>query len=868
MRISSSPLKSAGPRGLSSTTGLVLFLAASLALTACSGAVDGRNISGGTQTLSGFVGSPSLADATVTVLVDDGATTVSARSTDDASYTLNLDKTLAPPIRVQAEGGTDLLTGQPNETTLSALSFDTAPGRMIVSHLSTLAATMASCAGAATEGSLDNAWSRLATRTGLDFVDGAGDLSSAQLGALMRADLTLAESLERAGSALSDSRGPLTASEVLTAIACDLADDGQLNDSTPTTDARLVAVFRSAEAAVILEMTAGTPYLDGQRADVQLDDTLRQVSGDTQASIATAPVPAVMIEQASANLTLLDETFDDPALLDLAIAVSGSTAEATAGVQSTLDAAHLTTLWALPERVALADDTQIDQLAADMTAQASSSVPFVSLSADRTSISSGEAVTLSWASAGARRCRSAGDWHGNRPLEGTFNTAPITAAAEFRLYCRGLGGVGEASSQVAVVDPTRRPVVSLSADDPTLDANQTTIIRWTSSDATACTASGAWSGARAVIGSTGIGPLSQDSDYTLSCTGPGGTDTATLRVTVAAAPEPAPTLSFTASPGTITSGQSVNLSWNATNASGCQAGNGWSGNRPVSGTETRGPLTANTSFSLTCAGPGGSVTRTRSVTVTTAPTSPAPTLSFSVTPSTVTSGQSVSLNWSTTDTTGCTAGNGWTGSRATSGTETRGPLTANTSFSLSCTGPGGSVSQSRSVTVTAAPTTPVPTVSLSAASTLVSSGSSTTLTWSSTNATSCTASGGWSGNRAISGSASTGSLDRQTTFSLSCTGAGGSALAMVSVSVQGTVTLSWVAPTENVDGSPLTDLAGYRVYYGTSPRNYTNMRDVANPSATSASFSLPSGDYRVAMTALDGQGNESAYSNEVVKTVP
>jgi fibronectin type 3 domain-containing protein len=90
---------------------------------------------------------------------------------------------------------------------------------------------------------------------------------------------------------------------------------------------------------------------------------------------------------------------------------------------------------------------------------------------------------------------------------------------------------------------------------------------------------------------------------------------------------------------------------------------------------------------------------------------------------------------------------------------------------------------------------------------------------------------------------------------------------MVSISVNGSMSLSWVAPSENVDGSPLTDLAGYRVYYGDSSRDYTDMTDVNSPTSTATAIVLPSGDYYVAMTALDQQGNESTYSNEVMKTV-
>ena len=113
-----------------------------------------------------------------------------------------------------------------------------------------------------------------------------------------------------------------------------------------------------------------------------------------------------------------------------------------------------------------------------------------------------------------------------------------------------------------------------------------------------------------------------------------------------------------------------------------------------------------------------------------------------------------------------------------------------------------------------------------------------------------------------------GPITAQTTFSLSCSGADGTSLAMVAVRVNGTMSLNWVAPTENVDGTPLTDLARYRVYYGTSSRSYGTPVQVNNPAATSVQITAASGDYYVAMTAIDAEGNESAYSNEVLKTVP
>ncbi len=80
-------------------------------------------------------------------------------------------------------------------------------------------------------------------------------------------------------------------------------------------------------------------------------------------------------------------------------------------------------------------------------------------------------------------------------------------------------------------------------------------------------------------------------------------------------------------------------------------------------------------------------------------------------------------------------------------------------------------------------TPPVPTVAMTASVKSVSPGGSAQLTWSSTDATSCVASQGWSGQRDPSGSVSVGPLNAETAFALTCTGPGGSADAAVTVGV-------------------------------------------------------------------------------------
>jgi hypothetical protein len=82
-----------------------------------------------------------------------------------------------------------------------------------------------------------------------------------------------------------------------------------------------------------------------------------------------------------------------------------------------------------------------------------------------------------------------------------------------------------------------------------------------------------------------------------------------------------------------------------------------------------------------------------------------------------------------------------------------------------------------------APAPPAPTVTFTASASSVASGQSATLTWSSTDATSCTASGAWNGALTTAGSQSTGALTESSSFTLTCAGGGGTATATVKVAV-------------------------------------------------------------------------------------
>ena len=78
----------------------------------------------------------------------------------------------------------------------------------------------------------------------------------------------------------------------------------------------------------------------------------------------------------------------------------------------------------------------------------------------------------------------------------------------------------------------------------------------------------------------------------------------------------------------------------------------------------------------------------------------------------------------------------------------------------------------------------------------------------------------------------------------------------------GTATLVWVAPGANTNGTPLTDLAGYHIRYGTSPDSLTRVIDLAGSGATEFEVSgLTPGTYYFSVSAYTSMGTESAESD-------
>jgi len=428
--------------------------------------------------------------------------------------------------------------------------------------------------------------------------------------------------------------------------------------------------------------------------------------------------------------------------------------------------------------------------------------PTVSLNANPTSIFRGSSSTLSWSSTNATQCSASANpgssaWTGTKSTSGSQSVSP-TSTTLYTIACTGPGGSASSSASVTVNTPA--PTLTISADPTPIYLGNTTTIRWSTTDATRCTASVDWSGDKSVNGSQVVTPtkLGTSNNYVLTCTGPGGSVVKSPLLTVNQIP--APTLTLSANPPTITSGNSSRLTWTVGgNATSCTASNNkglatWNGAKAfANGTYDQSVSpTTSTQFSLRCSNAGGSVTRDVTVNVDVVP----PTVTFTADPKTITQGGSSVLTWTVLNATGCdgetldgvTDPNWPAGSRSFSITPRTQtvfpPRMPTTTYKLNCWNAGGGVDAYQTINVDA-PLAPA--VNLDANPISISGGEPTALTWTTANVSSCAASNdtglsAWNGTKGLAGTQNVTPAE-STNFRLSCTGPNGSAADSASVSV-------------------------------------------------------------------------------------
>ena len=157
-----------------------------------------------------------------------------------------------------------------------------------------------------------------------------------------------------------------------------------------------------------------------------------------------------------------------------------------------------------------------------------------------------------------------------------------------------------------------------------------------------------------------------------------------------------------------------------------------------------------------------------------------PRVTLSANPTTAYVGSASVLSWTSSGASGCEASGGWSGIRATSGTESTGVLQATQGFGLRCVGNGGEAFAEVTVTVI---DPPVPTLNLAASPDTIALGGTSVLSWSTADVTNCAAEGDWAGALTLSGSRTAGPLFEPSTFGVRCQGPGGEVYSDVSVNV-------------------------------------------------------------------------------------
>ena len=226
---------------------------------------------------------------------------------------------------------------------------------------------------------------------------------------------------------------------------------------------------------------------------------------------------------------------------------------------------------------------------------------------------------------------------------------------------------GTASASLVVQERVPEPVVELIADPTNIIEGNSSTLRWSSTNASACYSNDFSIPSGVTNGSLDVSPR-EDTTYNIRCDGDGGSDRSSASVSVSPAPSPpAPAVSASlhALPSSIVEGSTSELTWSSQNASAC-SGTGFSTGGSIRGSLTISP-SSTSNYSITCTGEGGSDTDSARVEVETQVEPP--TVSLSANPSNINNGDSSVLTWSSTNATRCTSGDFVTNDR-TSGSIT------------------------------------------------------------------------------------------------------------------------------------------------------------------------------------------------------
>lgn len=364
-----------------------------------------------------------------------------------------------------------------------------------------------------------------------------------------------------------------------------------------------------------------------------------------------------------------------------------------------------------------------------------------------------------------------------------FNNVPspawsVPTAGDCTWSITASGGYVDFRAVTTVYRTTPAPTVDLKVNGSNGPLNVgvpgSYTLSWTSTNAASCTASSSWSGAQLTNGSQAYSNIAAGSyTYTIACSNPSGTATDSVTVNVLSAP----TVNVSA-PASETAPASYTATWTSSNATTCTGSNRFTGLSGLSGSKAETGLSVGAyDYTVTCTNAlGVQSSDTKRTMVYAAPTvdlkvdgSDGPTV-------TRTGPISYTASWTSSNSTACTGASrlsgysGTTGSRA----ETNVPTGTTYDYSVTCqNSAGATATDTVRMVVVAMPTVDVKVNNSNGPLNFIEP-AGYTVTWSSTNAASCTALDNLTGPISTSGTKTISNvLQGAYRYTVQCTNAAG-----------------------------------------------------------------------------------------------
>ena len=788
--------------------------------------------------IDGSVGDGPVAGAQIVVTSNTGTVLQNVAGTQLAGYSVTI-KTKGKyfPLFIDATGGTDMITNQPPDFKLRSSAI--MPNGKVTANINpftTLAiATAEQMGDGLTSGNIKTALSTATTRfnSGLSTLAAGGvmdaTITNSTLPEMVKSSETLAETLRRVHLIRRASGRASSVDDVIGVIAADLTD-GKLDGRGGTrTDAHASATAALVSAQVLVESMTNTLRVNGQPVTAALDATINRIaSSPIPTPTASLPITAGMIDAARKGTAAAIAITPSPALS----ALQQKLGTLTAGM---LPAA---VAQALPSGAASALDPALTQI----TAGAANDIAVVNTISGGGAGPSNQAPTISGTPA-----------------------VTVNAGAAY-------------SFTPAATDPDGGTLTFAITNKPSWANFNTTTGQLTGTPAAANV--GAFAGI-VISASDGSASASLPA-FTITVQGAAPNQPPTISGTPATSTPIGAAYSFTPTAsdpdgGTLTFAIANRPSWATFNAATGQ----------LAGTPTAAGTFGSISISVSDGSASASLP-TFTITVAAAANRP-PTISG--TPATT---ATVGMAYSFTPTGSDPDGNAltfsianrpaWATFSATTGRLSGTPTAAGTFGNIAISVSDGSASASLAaftITVGAAANRP-PTISGTPATSVLQGAAysfqptaadpdGNALTFSIVNrpawASFDTATGRLSGTPGAANVGTTTGIVISVSDGTASTSLGTFSIAVQAVAT-GSATLTWLPPTTNTNGTPLTNLAGFKVYWGTSPGNYTSSVTVMNPGlATYVVGSLTPNTYYFTVTALNSSGAESVFSNAASKTI-